>query len=472
MQKKEQRISFLLILVVVLISIVQAPPLSSAQFSTYAGILDANFVHTPVIPYVNGTVTFDASTSKSGIGWIVNYVWNFGNNATGTGTITNTTYSAAGNYTVALTITDSEGNNDTESQMIRIIPIPQGVVIDLYNQKGGQGQNQPSEHFAPGEIVNLAALLTYNGAPVEYKLVGFIVIDPNGDKVVERTAQTDANGVARINFTIPTIPVLCPEELFGTWITATIASVSEQLASDTLTFEVKGISFDIYTQKPDPYSGKGPNMPSDAFAPQEIVILYGEVHYCCEPLENKFVGFSVMDPNGEIFLERSGQTNEFGIASINFTVPSNATFGIYTVVGTTEVNEETASDTLTFRVGWIIEIMEVKTVDSSGTAKGSFARGEHVYFNLTVKNIAFTSKVASFTVVICDEQNVPIGHVVLLDWFVLSGKSLFFIFDSQIPTWAYVGTATVYANAYTRLPTTPGTAYCPEASATFTIFSS
>jgi len=225
----------------------------------------------------------------------------------------------------------------------------------------------------------------------------------------------------------------------------------------------------VYTQKPEPYSGKGLNQPSDAFAPQEEVILYAEAHYDCELVENKFVVFEVRDPSGETLIDRTNSTNQYGIATTRFRLASNATFGTYAVLAMVEILGKTASDTLAFNVSWIIKIMKVETVDQYGNPKNNFARDEHVYFNLATKNMALVPKIITFTVVIYDEQNVPIGQVVLHDWVIPPGTSQFFIINLQIPKWAYIGVATVYANAYTNLPTTGGVPYCPEASKEFLI---
>jgi hypothetical protein len=337
--------------------------------------------------------------------------------------------------------------------------------IDLYNQKGGYGPSEPSEDFAAGETVELTALLTY-GDPVEYKLVGFEVRNAQGEIVLIRSNLTDANGLAGINFTIRGD---CLPEIFGIWTTFAIASVSEKTVNDTLTFKVSGPFLDIYTQHPEPYSGKGLHQPSDAFAPQEEVILYGEAHYNCQRIEYKFVAFEVKDPLGQTIAYRMNATDENGIAVTSFRLGSNATFGIYTVYGTVEILGKVANDTLTFRVGWIVEILSVNIVNASGTPQSVFARSEYVCFNITAKNIAFFSKIATFTVVVYDENGVPIGRIVLSGWTIRSGTFVIFLLSIQIPTWAYIGGAVVYTNAYTHLPVTSGVPYCPEVSAIFTI---
>jgi PKD repeat protein len=426
----------------------------------------ASFTYTPLVPYVNDTVTFDASASTSDYGYIISFEWYFGDSTSGTGTVVNKVYKAAGNYTVTLNVTDSEGAKDTKSKSIMVVVRPEDPVIDLYNQKGGQGPNEPSENFAPRETVFFTALVTYHGEPVEYKLVGFEVKNAVGETVLERTSMTDANGLAKINFTILGE---CLPEIFGTWTALAIVSVVEQTVNDTLTFQVRGPLLDVYTQKPEPYSGKGFDQPSDAFAPQEEVILYGEVHYDCEPIEGKLVAFEVTDPTGKRIIYRSNITNEHGIATTSFRLASNATFGKYNVFATVEVLAINTNDTLAFQVGWIIEILMIQTVDQNGNSQTVFKRGEQMYFNVTIHSISFTSKMATLTIVVYDECGVPIGQVTLQHLSVPPETSTIFIIGLPIPKWAFLGVGNIYVNAYTDLPQSGGTPYCPEISTTFMI---
>jgi hypothetical protein len=153
----------------------------------------------------------------------------------------------------------------------------------------------------------------------------------------------------------------------------------------------------------------------------------------------------------------------------SFRLASNATFGIYSVFANIEIMGEVANDTLTFRVGWIIEVLSVETTDLDGVAKTTFAREKQICFNITVVNIAFTSKVVTFSVAIADAENVPIGQITLIDWIILSGTSVIFVMAIQIPQWAFTGLSMTYANAYTNLPSSGGVPYCPEVSRSFII---
>jgi hypothetical protein len=222
---------------------------------------------------------------------------------------------------------------------------------------------------------------------------------------------------------------------------------------------------DVYTQR----GGRGKGVWSDAFAPQEEVIISALMTYKGEPLENKLVGFEVHDPTGYVWDFRSNSTDENGIATVSFRIPSNPVFGAWSVFATGDIAGQAFNDTVPFKVGWLIEIIQIETVDMYGNSKSSFVRGEHLSFNVTVQNIAFTSKEATITIAVYDECVVPIGLVVLQNWVVGSGSTETFIIDLEIPEWAYVGMGIVHANAYTNALQEGGAPYCPETSAIFRI---
>jgi hypothetical protein len=239
--------------------------------------------------------------------------------------------------------------------------------------------------------------------------------------------------------------------------------------------QVEPTGVDVFTER----GGIGPlgTYPfgwSDAYGPQEEVCTYAKVTYNGEPVENKPVGFEMIDPNGTSHDFRVAFTGPDGIATVCFRIPwegSNAEdlFGNWSIVGTVDIAEITLSDTVKFRLGYIIEITQVKTVDINGNSKTTFAKGEHIYFNLTVQNIAFTSKVATITIVVYDECRIPIGLVILQNWTIGPGSTEIFIIDLQIPEWTFVGTAKTYANALTDMPQNGGTPTCPEKTTTFII---
>ena len=58
-------------------------------------------------------LSFDGSGSTNPDGSIVSYAWDFGDTTTGSGPAPSHTYTAAGPYTVSLTVTDDDGLTNT-----------------------------------------------------------------------------------------------------------------------------------------------------------------------------------------------------------------------------------------------------------------------------------------------------------------------------------------------------------------------
>jgi PKD repeat protein len=84
----------------------------------------ADFAFAPSLPYVNETVTFNASASTPEGGTIVSYLWNFGDGSTATGMVVTHAYTSYGTYVVTLTVTDSEELTSTCTKQIRVIIRP------------------------------------------------------------------------------------------------------------------------------------------------------------------------------------------------------------------------------------------------------------------------------------------------------------------------------------------------------------
>ncbi|MGB9756486.1 MAG: CARDB domain-containing protein [Candidatus Bathyarchaeales archaeon] len=231
---------------------------------------------------------------------------------------------------------------------------------------------------------------------------------------------------------------------------------------------------DLFTQK-EPYSGKGPNNPSDSFSPQEIVILYAFVTYNEMPVQNLLVAFYVQTPNGTSF-SFSEKTNSSGIATINFTIPwpctngENEVFGEWHVLADTVIGDELFQDSLTFKVSWLVELISVRTIDENLTYRTNFGINGDVGLEITLKSIAMVTKTATIAIVIQDELDVPISFCEIYDFKVQPNEKLVFLYCKlYIPKWAHVGKATVYVSALTTTPNASGVPYCPSVSTSFYI---
>lgn len=241
---------------------------------------------------------------------------------------------------------------------------------------------------------------------------------------------------------------------------------------------VLGLQIDVYTQYPEPYGGQGANMPSDMFGPQQEVVLYAKVLYNLDPVQAKLVSFEIR--HGEFLIQGSNLTNSEGIAEYRFRIPwpcENATqrvFGIWDVIANVEVAEQIKNDMLQFKVYWLVEIVSVTPKQTDYVkVKGqpTTLEFEVVYRTYRVQPIPVTITVAAY-----DELNFFIGSAnfnTTVGWGTMENWCQFKEYSTTLsfpmPSNAAVGTATVRANAFDKLPWIGGVPYCPEKSAIFRI---
>jgi len=237
-----------------------------------------------------------------------------------------------------------------------------------------------------------------------------------------------------------------------------------------------GPSIDVYTARGgigpgiDPATGLPypyPTAWSDAYGPQEQVVIHAKVTYNDEPVEYKPVAFEIIDLNGQQRDYRVAYTDASGIATTEFRIPwegsnAEALFGDWTIIGTVSISEQTVMDICKFRFGYILSIRGV-TVSPSALKKCM-----NLGVTVDIQNIARASKDTYLTITLYDECGVPIGvtyGVTTVD----PEDGLVIAPTLHIPMWAFVGTGTVYVNLFTAEPQFGGVPYCPEGTAIFTI---
>jgi len=236
----------------------------------------------------------------------------------------------------------------------------------------------------------------------------------------------------------------------------------------------QGGKLDIFTQK-EPFSGRGLNMSSDAFSPEEEVIIYASVTYNDYPVAMALVAFEIHGPENSvdnITLCTSNQTDDSGIAKISFRIGliSQINFGEWKVFGTVRVADKVCLDFLSFKVGWIVEVVSIKTVNGSYIEQTEFTKGSYLGIELSLRNIAMTEKKATLSITIYDSLNVQINSTEIEECNLRSNGSVSYI-DCflLIPEWSCGGDAVAYVSAYTALASHGGVPYCPEISKHFLI---
>lgn len=157
---------------------------AEGAFSVTQGVQEnqppvGEFEFFPEDPTVGEDVTFDASDSFDPDGQIVQYLWDFGDGATGEGSITGHLYAAPGTYSITLTVVD---DNDLESNVSREIRIvdedlsqePLGIAVNRVIWNGHESNIGEVEIFIPAsdrqkiEFINVFADFNQDGTFSDY----------------------------------------------------------------------------------------------------------------------------------------------------------------------------------------------------------------------------------------------------------------------------------------------------------------
>jgi hypothetical protein len=224
------------------------------------------------------------------------------------------------------------------------------------------------------------------------------------------------------------------------------------------------IVIDAYTQK----GGIGLGKPSDAYPPGSTIIVYGLVVYNEAPLPGVLVQFVMYDPLGSPTV-RTATTNQDGLATSSIILSSTCLFGNYTIVATTEIQQELFDDTVPLRVGWIVSISQLTCCDEAGSPQASFAKNKVMYLNITLESIALTQRPLVLLIDVTDE----LGNRINCQWiqFMIPAGKAEMIIGFRVPPWSVPGTGQIRADAYTNLPSLGGTVYCPGKTVNFIIVS-
>jgi len=145
-----------------------------------------------------------------------------------------------------------------------------------------------------------------------------------------------------------------------------------------------------------------------------------------------------------------------------YTISANAT----TVPGETDIADNN------FIYGTItvtspVRIAEVIPCNQTGNPKGTFQRGTIAYFKVTINSTALIPQSTLITINLYDNTSITLS-VESIQGPTWPGTSTI-IFGLSIPATATIGTATVYACAYTDWPSLGGFPHCPEMSVTLEI---
>ncbi|BDZ51947.1 hypothetical protein GCM10025867_41880 [Frondihabitans sucicola] len=111
------------------------------------------------------TAALDGSGSADADGTIASYAWNFGDGATATGKTTSHAYTAAGTYTVGLTVTDNSGATNTKTATVTVTaPAATPFALDAFGRTVSNGWGTADVGGAWTRIGSASALSVASGS--------------------------------------------------------------------------------------------------------------------------------------------------------------------------------------------------------------------------------------------------------------------------------------------------------------------
>jgi PKD repeat protein len=229
----------------------------------------------------------------------------------------------------------------------------------------------------------------------------------------------------------------------------------------SVTYLPQGAAIDIYTQR----GGTGFNQPSDSFARDELMAINAYVTYNLAPVAQKIVAFEFFYPNGTLAWSRASETNEAGIAFVPYPIGSAIVPGSYWINVTATIAGSTVADTCRFKIGWLLEVLEVIPCNSKGAAKNGFRHGEPLYVTLEIQNIRFHSLGGTIIIGVVDDAGYPIMFFDREYVFPVNHTTLL-VYVGSIPLDAIPGSSEVSSFATRGLGGVP---FCPEKQSGFII---
>jgi serine protease len=148
---------------------------------------------------IGQTLTFDGSASYDPDGSLVSYDWDFGEDgATGTGVTTTHAYSAAGIYTVTLTVEDDGGLTDADELTVTVSETPQTEGFTFGGIVFSRGENRHPIPVKAG-AASMYVKLTWRG----WGDLRLRIYDPDGTMVAEVDNSTTRNKVEETTIGTP-----------------------------------------------------------------------------------------------------------------------------------------------------------------------------------------------------------------------------------------------------------------------------
>jgi len=184
------------------------------------------------------------------------------------------------------------------------------------------------------ETIIIYGYVKFENAPVNNASVAVEIRDPIGTPIAVRTLSTNSSGTYYATFT------LFPEAPAGTYTVNATCSIGSDKATNTTSFVLEKILPIVVTV----YMGRS------TYRAGETVTVFGEVKQGSTPIAGVLVAVEVEDVQKTPLVVRVLETNNDGVYSLAFQLPSSSPIGVYSVHVTATFEGYNAASNTTFSV--------------------------------------------------------------------------------------------------------------------------
>jgi hypothetical protein len=222
-------------------------------------------------------------------------------------------------------------------------------------------------------------------------------------------------------------------------------------------------NLDIFTDK----SGVGTEVNGGLYGPLELLQMYASVTNNNAPIVDQSVLFTVQNSNNTIIAVRQGITNDTGIASAQFRLPTpdpsapQNSFGMWSITASGSVTGVTISKATNFTFDYESGISNV-------TIPSSIHILQTLPIQLTINNAYLSAQWTQLSITLFDQTGIPIGSTTISTTQQTANIT---VIDASItiPSWAFTGQATAYFCLLTNTTSTQSIPISPETTASFQI---
>jgi len=402
------------------------------------------------------------------------------NGATGSGNLTKLTFNVIKDGACQIKVTDSEFDNVDSSGNSAKIPVTvsnatfANIVVPSPtpnpNQHGPKAIFTPTDgsFFKLGTTIQLNATSSQLGADSVNGLTTCPII--NYAWRVEYQNGTTLQSITGVN------PTFTPTEE-GTFRIILIVTATDPNPPSDPSFQPTdstSATIQVYANPQDTQidvntdnGGIGQGTDSNQYGPLQVVQIYASVKNHINLVPNQNVVFSVKSANQSVFLIRQATTNQSGIATTQFRLPSPdpsspvTLFGKWSITASVNNTNTLVNDTTSFNFNYLSGLHDVQIPTT-------VHKGDSLPIFLGVDNTNSPESWSELSLTVFDQAGIAIGSSVIRAAKQFQNIT---IIDTTltIPSWAFTGQATVYFCLLTNSTTTQKIPLAPESIATFQI---